>query len=168
MLAFEICFDPRALKPDHVLLSVNYAVVEVLKYLLGVDIEIIFPSTYLLDGVRIGGAVYVEGEGFGVVKLFMDPSPLRAPADELKNAVMRRLREALTNSLEGAVAKLSFQVGKHLKNLGEEVRVLLRNGEKVEGEVIGYGKEGDIVILSGGRSVRVKPSGVVELQTLWP
>lgn len=159
---------------DTLTVAINSAVMKVLDPVTDGFVSISFPATYVLRSVEVG-KTKVIGEGemitaettIDIVRL-KESCSVQLNGEDLVKELAETIANTVKDVMEGYVVRHVVNVGNHLKNLGEEVEITLRDGEVISGEVMGFGRNGELIIAVKGELIPVKPSQVKFLKTLWP
>lgn len=159
---------------DTLTVAINSAVMKVLDPVTDGFVSISFPATYVLRSVEVG-KTKVTGEGemitaettIDIVRL-KESCSVQLNGEDLVKELAETIANTVKDVMEGYVVRHVVNVGNHLKNLGEEVEITLRDGEVISGEVMGFGRNGELIIAVKGELIPVKPSQVKFLKTLWP
>lgn len=155
---------------DYLITSVNSAFIALLERVCGLDPALNFPNTLILLPNIIIGETFVD-EANRLLKVRLSRNILRACSlseEELEKMLSEGFKTALNDASEGSVFKHGNYLGKHLKNLGEEVSIRMNDGSVVTGEVVGFTARGELLIASESGLHVIKPSNVKEFKTLWP
>ncbi|MCD6324652.1 MAG: hypothetical protein J7L55_06060 [Desulfurococcales archaeon] len=161
-------FSHKAFNPDHVVTGVSYAVIKVFEEVRGDYVEVIFPNKYLVDGREVGSLKLTIMGNEGEVTLKLRKDFIGETSAGFKESLISLLEDVLKGLRSGVLSRYVLVVGKHLRNLGEEVRITLTDGGVIEGEVIGFGRTGELIVLTGKKLEKVPPSKVRDFTVTWP
>ncbi|RLF17000.1 MAG: hypothetical protein DRZ82_10240 [Thermoprotei archaeon] len=78
------------------------------------------------------------------------------------------LSNILNDLREGLRFKYIQEYMRNLTLLGEEVLIILRDGSKISGEVLGLKLDGSLVLLRNNKVEYVDPLKVKSIETIWP
>lgn len=82
--------------------------------------------------------------------------------------IMDRLDRVLSDIEEGIRWRFVYDYMSRMANLGEEVRIRLRSGEEIVGEVLGLRRDGALAVYSPKGIKYVNAEDVEDITTLWP
>jgi hypothetical protein len=160
----------EGLNADYLMTSVNSVLISFLERGCGLEPALNFPNTVMLLPSTIIGRTFVN-ENNKLLKVMLSPTVLEAcnlSEEEFERLLKENLKSALKDASEGSIFKHGHYLGKHLKNLGEEVSVQMNDGSVLSGEVVGFTVRGELLIANESGLHKIKPSTVKELRILWP